>query len=93
MTGPTPLDLTRVLIMLALGATIYDRYVVDKIEIMLPPGHGVTAYEVVGGVLFTLVGLMFLTDLETFILALLCFAASGVPMILGAHHRNQTATG
>lgn len=86
-------EIGRVLLMLALASVVYDRFVVDIIETRLPPGHGVTAYEVTGGVLFTLVGLMFLTDLETFILALLCFAASGVPMIMGAHHRNQTATG
>ena len=93
MTGHAPGEIVRVLLMLALAGVVYDRYVVNIIETTLPPGHGVTAYEVTGGVLFTLVGLMFLTDLETFILALLCFAASGVPMILGAHHRNQTATG
>ncbi len=90
MTDPTPGELVRVL--LALGGVVYDRFVVDVIETRLPPGHGVTAYEVAGGVLFTLVGLMFITGLETFILALLCFAASGLPMIMGAHHRNSTAT-
>lgn len=88
MTDPTPGELVRVLLMLALGGVVYDRFVVDVIETRLPPGHGVTAYEVAGGVLFTLVGLLLLTDLGTFILALLCFAASGLPMIVGAHHRN-----
>ena len=88
----TPGEIARVMLMLALGSVVYDRYVVDVIETRLPPGHGVTAYEVAGGVMFTLVGLMFITGLETFILALLCFAASGLPMIMGAHHRNSTAT-
>lgn len=89
----TPGEIARVMLMLALGSVVYDRYVVDVIEMRLAPGHGVTAYEVAGGVLYTLVGLMFLAGVETFVLALLCFAASGVPMIMGAHHRNQTATG
>ena len=93
MTDPTPGELVRVLLMLALGGVVYDRFVVDVIETRLAPGHGVTAYEVAGGVLYTLVGLMFLAGVETFVLALLCFAASGVPMIMGAHHRDQTATG
>jgi hypothetical protein len=87
MIDPTPGELVRVLLMLLLGGVVYDRFVVDVIETRLPPGHGVTAYEVAGGVLFTLIGLMFVTSLETFILALLCFAASGLPMILGAHAR------
>lgn len=51
MTDPTPGELVRVLLMLALGSVVYDRYVVDVIETRLPPGHGVTAYEVAAGVL------------------------------------------
>lgn len=81
-------NIVRVVIILALFGVIYDRYVVDIIERTSQP-LGVTAYEVVGGVLFTLVGLLMLTDLQTFLLALLCFAASGIPMILGSHHRAQ----
>lgn len=84
---PSVADVVRVLVILAFAGAVYDRFVVDKIEQAHPP-LGVTAWEVVGGVLFTLVGLMFLTGLETFILALLCFAASGIPMILGSHHRS-----
>jgi len=91
MIEPTPSELVRVLLMLLLGGIIYDRFVVDVIETRLPPGHGVTAYEVTGGVLFTLIGLLLLTSVETFVLALLCFAASGLPMIVGAHHRNTAA--
>ncbi len=88
MTDPTLTEVARVLLILAIAGAVYDRFVVDKIERLHPP-LGVTAWEVVGGVLFTLVGLLFLTDLETFILALLCFAASGVPMILGSHGRHE----
>jgi hypothetical protein len=84
---PAVNEVLRVLVVLAVAGAVYDRFVVDKIERLHPP-LGVTAWEVVGGVLFTLVGLLFLTDLETFILALMCFAASGIPMILGSHGRN-----
>ena len=79
----------RVLLILFLSALIYDRAVVDVIERRLPQPHGVTAFEVVIGVLFTLVGFGFLVGLETMILALLCFAASGVPMILGSLQRTD----
>lgn len=75
-----------VLVMLALCGFLYDRYVVDIIERKLPP-LGITAYEVVGGVLFTLVGSSFLIGLEATLLVLLCFAASGIPMIIGARAR------
>lgn len=85
---PSLSDIARVMLMLALLGVLYDRYVVDIIE-RTQPALGVTAYEVVGGVLFTLVGLLLLTNLETFLLALLCFAASGIPMIIGSHHRSQ----
>jgi len=85
---PTTADIIRVVLLLFLCGVLYDRYVVDIIE-RIHPSLGVTAWEVAGGVLFTLVGLMILTDVETFLLALLCFAASGIPMILGSHHRAQ----
>ena len=81
-------DIVRVMLMLALLGVLYDRYMVDIIE-RTQPSLNVTAYEVVGGVLFTLVGLLLLTNMETFLLALLCFAASGIPMILGSQHRTQ----
>jgi hypothetical protein len=80
-------DIARVMLMLFLCGVLYDRYVVDIIE-RIHPNPGVTAYEVVGGVAFTLIGFSLLVGLETFLLALLCFAASGIPMILGSHHRS-----
>ena len=49
--APTPSELVRVLLMLLLGGVVYDRFVVDVIETRLPPGHGVTAYEVAACVL------------------------------------------
>jgi len=84
----SPQDITRVMLMLLLCGVLYDRYVVDIIE-RIHPSLGVTAWEVVGGVLFTLIGFSLLAGLEMFLLALLCFTASGIPMILGSHHRSQ----
>lgn len=80
-------DIVRVLILLAFAAVIYDRFIVDIIEKQVP-SLGVTAWEVVGGVLFTLVGASFLIGLEDTLLVLLCFAASGIPMILGSRARH-----
>lgn len=77
----------QILILLAFAAVLYDRFIVDTIERRHPP-LGVTAWEVVGGVLFTLVGFAFLAGIEAFLLALLCFAASGIPMILGSRARH-----
>lgn len=81
-------NLPSVLIALFLCGMIYNYAVVDKIERLHPP-LGVTAFEVVGGVLFTLVGFALLVGVEAMLLALLCFAASGVPMILGSLQRGS----
>jgi hypothetical protein len=85
-------QIVSVLAALAIAGTIYDRYIVDIIERQHPP-LGVTAWEVVGGVLFTLAGFALLAGLEAFLLALLCFAASGIPMILGSRARHVEAEG
>lgn len=82
-----PSRLAQVLLLLVLAGVLYDRFIVDVIEKQHPP-LGVTAWEVVGGVLFTLVGFAFLAGVEAFLLALLCFAASGIPMILGSRARH-----
>lgn len=85
-------SIVRVLVALALAAVLYDRFIVDAIERRHPP-LGVTAWEVVGGVLFTLAGFAFLAGIEAFLLALLCFAASGIPMILGSRARHLEREG
>jgi hypothetical protein len=81
-------SVAQVLLILAVAGVLYDRFIVDIIETQQPP-LGVTAWEVVGGVLFTLVGFAFLAGVEAFLLALLCFAASGIPMILGSRARHM----
>lgn len=87
-------SVVRVLLLLVIAGVLYDRFLVDIIETQQPP-LGVTAWEVVGGVLFTLVGFAVLVEMlygigvVIFLLALLCFAASGIPMILGSRARHM----
>lgn len=77
--------------LLILCGILYDRLVVDQIE-RLNPSLGVTAWEVVGGVLFTLVVFGMLAGWEYMLLALLCFSGSGIPMILGSQARQGMTT-
>ena len=76
----------QVLALLVCGGILYNA-LVEYVQGQLPNRHGVTAWLVVGGVGWTLVGLLLLTDLKTFMLALLCFMAAGLPMILGSMRR------
>lgn len=76
----------QVLALLLCAGILYNG-IVDYFQKQLPNRHGVTAWLVVGGVSWTLVGLLLLTDLETFMLALLCFVAAGAPMIVGSMSR------
>lgn len=48
------------------------------------PGHGYTAFLVVGGVLVTLAGATFIIGWQAVLLVGLCFVASGLPMIAGS---------
>lgn len=66
---------------------IYDRLVVERIETN-KPSLGVTAWEVVGGVLYTMVIMGFVIGFEAAMLGLLMFGAAGIPMILGSHARH-----
>ena len=76
----------RVLALLFCAGILYNA-VVDYVQRQLPDRHGVTAWLVVVGVGWTLVGLLILTDTKTFLLAVLCFMASGSPMIVGSMAR------
>lgn len=80
------MDTWRVVLLLLCGGILYN-WLVDYIQQQLPDRHGVTAWLVVVGVLATLIGLLLLTDTETFVLALLCFVATGTPMVLGSMRR------
>lgn len=46
--------------------------------------HGYMAFLVVGGVIVTLAGFALLAGLEMALVAMACFAASGLPMIVGS---------
>jgi len=72
--------------MLVVFGLLYN-LLVEYVQSQLPQQHGVTAWLVAGGVLITLVGLYMLTDMRTFLLAVLCFACSGIPMIAGSMGR------
>jgi hypothetical protein len=85
-------DIVRAWVMLLMIATLYDRLVVDRIE-RLKPSIGVTSWEVVGGVAFTLLVFGMLAGFDNMLLAFVLFSASGIPMILGAHNRHATAAG
>lgn len=51
------------------------------------PDQPYTAFLVAGGVLATLVGSAVLVGVEAALLVLMCFAASGLPMIIGSMWR------
>ena len=71
---------------------LYDRLVVQPIETRDPP-LGVTAWEVVGGVLYTMIVTGFVIGFEASMLGLLLFGAAGIPMILGSHNRHTVRVG
>lgn len=51
--------------------------------------QGYTAFFVVGGVLWTLGGAAILIGIEDALMVLVCFAFSGLPMVLGSMLRNR----
>ncbi len=75
-----------VLALMFVAGLLYNE-LVEYVQAQLPRAHGVTAWLVVGGVGIALVGLLLLTDLRTFVLALLVFVACGSPMIWGSMRR------
>lgn len=81
------MDVFRAWLLLLLIGTLYDRLVVDRIE-RLHPSIGVTAWEVVGGVTFTLLVFGMVAGWQHMMLALLLFSGSGIPMILGSSSRH-----
>ncbi len=80
------------LALLFLLSIVYDRYVVERIETRNPP-IGVTAWEVVGGVGYTLVVATLVLGLEATLVLLALFTAAGIPMILGSDARHTARAG
>ena len=76
-------DLWRVLLLL-FGCGILYNALVDYVQTQLPDRHGVTAWLVVGGVGWTIFGIGILLGVKDMIIVLLCFIASGSPMIAGS---------
>lgn len=82
-----PTQLALVLAGLLCFGVLYNEIVVDNLAAHLPQKYRATSWEVVVGVLVTLIGIGALLGLETMLVCLLCFAASGIPMILGDYRR------
>lgn len=78
--------------LLFLLSLVYDQLVVERIETHNPP-VGVTAWEVVGGVSYTLFAASMVLGLEAAMVLLLLFAASGIPMIMGSDARHTARAG
>jgi hypothetical protein len=78
--------------LLFLLSFLYDRYVVGRIETSNPP-VGVTAWEVVGGVGYTLFVAIAVFGLKAVLVLLALFAAAGIPMILGSDARHTARAG
>ena len=51
------------------------------------PDHGYTSFLVSGGVLVTIMGASILIGWQSALLVLICFTASGLPMIIGSMSR------
>ena len=73
----------RVLLFLAATGVLYDA-LVSYVQEQLPDRHGVTSWLVVGGVLWTVFGIGILLGVQDMIVVMLCFMASGSPMIAGS---------
>ena len=78
----------RVFALLATMGLLYDA-LVSYVQEQLPDRHGITAWLVVGGVLWTLFGVLMLEGISVFMRVLLCFASSGTPMVIGSMRRYQ----
>ncbi len=78
--------------LLFLLSFLYDRYVVERIETSDPP-VGVTAWEVVGGVAYTVFIAGMVLGFEAVLVLLFLFIFSGIPMILGSDARHTARAG
>ena len=89
MLQTTPLQTLSVLAALAAFGLFYNGIIVDNLARHLPARYRATSFEVVGGVLVTCVGIGVIFGLEVMLGCLLCFAASGIPMIYGDIRRTE----
>ena len=85
----TPLQTFAVLFGLMCFGLFYNGVIVDNLARHLPARYRATSFEVVGGVVVTCLGIGALLGFEAMLVCLLCFAASGIPMIYGDIRRTE----
>lgn len=84
-----PIRVSAVLIGLACFGLFYDGVVVTNWARHLPARYRATSFEVTFGVLVNCVAIGVICGIQTMLIALLCFAASGVFMIRGDLRRTD----
>lgn len=84
-----PMQVIAVLIGLMCFGLFYDGIVVSNWARHLPVKYRATSFEVVIGVLVTCVGIGAILGFQAMLICLLCFAASGIPMIYGDVRRTE----
>lgn len=89
MIQTNPLQVVAVLCGLMCFGLFYDGVVVSNYARRLPIKYRATSFEVVFGVLATCVGIGALLGFRAMLVCLLCFAASGIPMIYGDVRRTE----
>ena len=89
MIQTNPLQVLAVLIGLVCFGLFYNGVFVDNLARHLPAKYRATSFEVVGGVFVTCVGIGAILGFEAMLVCLLCFAASGIPMIYGDVRRTN----
>lgn len=89
MLQTNPLQTIAVLVSLAAFSIFYNDIFVENLARHLPTKFRATSFEVVFGVFVTCVGIGVLFGLQVMLGCLLCFAASGIPMIYGDVRRTE----
>ena len=89
MLYTNPLQVISVLVGLACFGLFYNGVIVDNLVRHLPARYRATSFEVVGGVFVTCVGIGAILGFAAMLVCLLCFAASGIPMIYGDVRRTE----
>ena len=84
-----PLQFVCVFVGLICFGLFYNGVIVDNLARHLPARYRATSFEVVGGVLVTCLGIGAILGFEAMLVCLLCFAASGIPMIWGDVRRTE----
>lgn len=89
MLQTTPLQTFAVLAALAAFSIFYNDVFVENLARHLPAKFRATSFEVVFGVFVTCVAIGVILGLQTMLVCLVCFAASGLRMIWGDLKRTE----